>query len=194
MPASGTRRHGLFLAASGGGAYVPRVGVPLFHVVLVEPEIPNNTGNIGRSCVATGCALHLIRPLGFDTSAKACRRAGLDYWARLAPTEHESWWAYLSATGAVERWFFTTKTTRTLTGAAAPSISRGAHLVFGKETAGLAPALLAEHAERLVTLPMRTDERSLNLATAVCAVIYLGIDALQRRGETGVNAAGRLTE
>ena len=66
------------------------VVAPLFHVILHEPEIPNNTGNIGRTCIAAGCALHLVRPLGFDTSEKACRRAGLDYWPRLKPREHDS--------------------------------------------------------------------------------------------------------
>ncbi|HZW05572.1 MAG TPA: TrmH family RNA methyltransferase, partial [Phycisphaerales bacterium] len=65
------------------------MATPLFHIALHQPQIPNNTGNIGRTCVATGCSLHLIRPLAFDTSEKACRRAGLDYWARLAPVEHE---------------------------------------------------------------------------------------------------------
>ena len=70
------------------------MGAPLFHVVLHEPEIPNNTGNIGRTCVAAGCALHLIEPLGFEVSEKACRRAGLDYWARLDVRRHTSWSEY----------------------------------------------------------------------------------------------------
>lgn len=73
---------------------------PLFHITLHQPEIPNNTGNIGRTCVAVGAALHLIRPLGFSTSEKACRRAGLDYWPRLNVREHDSWDAYLLATAS----------------------------------------------------------------------------------------------
>ena len=93
---------------------------PLFHVVLHEPEIPNNTGNIGRTCVATGCALHLIKPLGFDTSEKECRRAGLDYWPRLGVREHDSWDAFglaPSGTGTppldpARLWLFSTKATR----------------------------------------------------------------------------------
>jgi len=74
---------------------------PLFHVVLHEPEIPNNTGNIGRTCIAAGCALRLIRPLGFDTGVKALRRAGLDYWPRLQPEEHDGWDDYLDRGGVV---------------------------------------------------------------------------------------------
>lgn len=164
---------------------------PLFHVVLHEPEIPNNTGNIGRTCVATGCSLHLIKPLSFDTSEKACRRAGLDYWPRLMPTEHESFGEYVRATQPPEpqRWFFTTKATR------APhqvDLRIGDHLVFGKETAGLPDELLHRFADRLIALPMMPTERSLNLATAVCAVVYLGIDQLIRRGELALDPHGRL--
>jgi tRNA (cytidine/uridine-2'-O-)-methyltransferase len=162
---------------------------PLFHIALHEPQIPNNTGNIGRTCVATGCALHLIRPLGFDTSAKACRRAGLDYWPRLAPTEHDTWDAYLAAAQPPRLWLFTTKADRTPDQV---EFQPGDHLVFGKETRGLPAALLREHSDRLITLPMRAGERSLNLATAVCAVVYLGIDQFIRRGALALDSAARL--
>jgi tRNA (cytidine/uridine-2'-O-)-methyltransferase len=164
---------------------------PLLNVVLHEPEIPNNTGNIGRTCIAAGCSLHLIKPLGFDTSEKACRRAGLDYWPRLRPMEHEGWEAYLRASGAEpERmWLFTTKTARPVWRA---DIRPGDHLVFGKETRGLPEALLAEYSDRLVTLPMVPEERSLNLATAVCAAVYEGIRQMTGRGEVVVDATGRI--
>ena len=155
----------------------------LFHIVLHEPEIPNNTGNIGRTAVATGCSLHLIKPLAFDTSEKACRRAGLDYWPRLSPVEHDGFDAYLGATApaagdrAPIRWLFTTKATRTIHDV---QLAAGDHLIFGKETRGLPDALLERYPDSLVTLPMMPGERSLNLATAVCAAIYVGIDQLIR--------------
>jgi len=164
---------------------------PLFRVVLHQPEIPNNTGNIGRTCVAAGCELHLVHPLGFATSEKACRRAGLDYWPRLNPTEHAGWDEYLSAAApARERmWFFTTKTTRPVWEA---ELQRGDVLVFGKETAGLPDEIIGAYPERLLTLPMMPGERSLNLATAVCAAVFEGIRQLVGRGEVRVGADGRL--
>lgn len=163
---------------------------PLFHVVLHEPQIPNNTGNIGRTCVAVGCSLHLIRPLGFATDEKACRRAGLDYWPRLNVAEHASWEAYLSAARPASVWLFSTKARRTVFDA---PLRRGDHLVFGKETAGLPDALLEAHPDRLLTLPMVPSERSLNLATAVCAAVYEGVRQLVERGEgVRIDDGGRL--
>jgi len=159
--------------------------------VLHEPEIPNNTGNIGRTCVATGCMLHLIKPLGFDVSEKACRRAGLDYWARLAPTMHEDFDAYLQRERPARVWLFTTRTTRALTGATCP-IRPGDHLIFGKETRGLPDDLLERFPDSLVTLAMLPNERSLNLATAVCAAVYLGIDQGLRDGTVRLDSQGRL--
>ncbi len=171
--------------------HIPPTTFPLFHLTLLHPEIPNNTGNIGRTCVATGCALHLIHPIGFDTSVKACRRAGLDYWPRLAPTEHASWDAYLAHTQpSRERlWLFTTKSARPIWDA---TLSRGDHLVFGRETAGLPDELLHAYEDRLLTLPMIEGERSLNLATAACAVIYEGLRQLASRGELRLTPEGRL--
>ena len=147
---------------------------PKFHVALHEPEIPNNTGAIGRTCVATGCALHLIKPLAFDTDVKSLRRAGLDYWPRLAPTEHDGWDAYLESTGIRDNqlWFYTTKTDRPHWDA---TFQPGDHLVFGKETAGLPDSILERYPDRLITLPMVPTERSLNLANAVCAAVYEGL-------------------
>lgn len=149
--------------------------LPLFHVVLHEPEIPNNTGNIGRTCVATGCSLHLIRPLGFDTSAKACRRAGLDYWPRLNVQEHDSFDAFSSSRREARMWFFTTKATRTIYDV---KLDAGDYLVFGKETAGLPEEIVRASGDRAITLPMIRGERSLNVATAVCAAVYEGVRQL----------------
>ncbi len=163
---------------------------PLFHVVLCEPEIPNNTGNIGRTCVATGCALHLIHPLGFDTSEKACRRAGLDYWPRLAPREHASFSAFRQALTPSRLWLFTTKASRPVWDA---TFAPGDCLVFGKETTGLPPELLAAHPDRALTLPMMPAERSLNLATAVCAAVYEGLRQLRQKGLVSVDNLGRLS-
>lgn len=169
---------------------------PLFNVVLHEPEIPNNTGNIGRTCVATGCALHLIKPLGFDTSEKECRRAGLDYWPRLGVREHESWIAYLGDThdlgmplGTDRMWLFTTKATRHVFQA---DFQPGDHLVFGKETSGLPSAILEAHPYRTVRFPMILGERSLNLATAVCAAVYEGIRQLERKGFVWIDDGGAI--
>lgn len=159
--------------------------------MLHQPEIPNNTGNIGRTCIAAGCALHLIHPLGFSTSEKACRRAGLDYWPRLNPTEHATWDAYRAATRPASSWYFTTKTTRPVWDA---RLALGDHLVFGRETAGLPDEMLEANADRLLTLPMVPNERSLNLATAVCAAIYEAIRQMTTRGDVRVDDSGRLRE
>lgn len=178
-------------ANSPSPAAAPASPVPpgLFHVVLVEPEIPNNTGNIGRTCVATGCSLHLVRPLGFDTSEKACRRAGLDYWPRLHVREHDSWDQCVGSIAPRGVWLLTTKASRSVFDV---ELARGDALVFGKETAGLSPAMLSQYPDRLVSLPMVPQERSLNLATAACTVIYEGIRQLLQRGELSRDGLGRL--
>jgi tRNA (cytidine/uridine-2'-O-)-methyltransferase len=168
------------------------VSGPLFHVVLHEPEIPNNTGAIGRTCIGTGCALHLIRPFGFETSEKALRRAGLDYWPRLGVREHADWDSYLRASGARDEqlWIYTTKAARPHWDA---PTRRGDHLVFGKETRGLPDSFLARYPDRLVTLPMSREERSLNLANVACAAVYEGLRQLVARGEVTLDSQGRLT-
>jgi tRNA (cytidine/uridine-2'-O-)-methyltransferase len=164
--------------------------VALFNVVLVAPQIPNNTGNIGRTCVATGCSLHLIHPLAFDTSEKACRRAGLDYWPRLSVAEHPSWDQFLSAAAPQRKWLFTTKAAKPVFNA---QLLPGDWLVFGNETDGLPESTLTAHHDRLLTLPMVPGERSLNLATAVCAVVYEGVRQVLARGGAGLDGSGRLT-
>jgi tRNA (cytidine/uridine-2'-O-)-methyltransferase len=161
----------------------------LLHVVLHEPEIPNNTGNIGRTCVATSCALHLIHPLGFDVSEKACRRAGLDYWPRLRVREHATWDAYLADQAPARLWLFSTKAGRSVFEA---DLAPGDHLVFGKETAGLPERIAGAYPDRLLFLPMVEGERSLNLATAVCAVVYEGIRQMLSRGQISLGPDGRI--
>ena len=162
---------------------------PLLHVVLHEPEIPNNTGNIGRTCVALDCALHLIHPLGFDLDEKACRRAGLDYWPRLDVREHDSLERYLDTHHDARLWVLSTKGTRPVWEA---DFAPGDHLLFGKETRGLPPEVLDRFADRLVTLPMVPSERSLNLATAVCAVAYEGVRQLIGSRAASLDANGRI--
>src|SRR5215471_15732000 len=139
------------------------------HVVLHRPEIPNNTGNIGRTCVAVGAMMHLIHPLGFDTDEKACRRAGLDYWPRLNLREHADWEAYLQAERPARVWVFSTKGERPVFDA---DLRAGDHLVFGSETSGLPDPILDSYPGRALFLPMVVGERSLNLATVVCTVVY----------------------
>ena len=162
---------------------------PLFNVVLVRPQIPNNTGNIGRTCVATASSLHLIHPLAFDTSEKACRRAGLDYWPRLLVQEHPSWEQFLATARPAPLWLFSTKGSRPVYDA---PLSPGDWLVFGNETEGLPLDLLQAHPGRVLTLPMVPAERSLNLATAVCAVVYEGVRQALTRGELRLDDQGRL--
>ncbi len=150
---------------------------PPFHLVLVNPEIPNNTGNVGRTAAATGCRLHIVRPIGFDLSEKACRRAGLDYWHLVDVREHESWEAFLASERPARAWLYTTKSDRPHWRA---DLRRGDYLVFGRETKG-APDHVHAWAERTfgpehrVTLPMAPGARSLNLSTVVCAAVYEGL-------------------
>ena len=145
-----------------------RADAPL-HVVLVEPQIPPNTGNVARLCAATGCALHLVAPLGFSIDDRALKRAGLDYWHALDLTIHASLDEML-ATFAGRLWLVSTRGAQAYADVA---YARGDALVFGKETAGLPQALLDAHLERTVSIPMRFDAvRSLNLSTAVGIVTY----------------------
>ena len=153
----------------------------MFQVVLIEPEIPPNTGNIGRLCLATGAALHLVQPLGFSLDDRALRRAGLDYWAEVNVTLWKSFSALQAAQSTAARWFFlTTKTSRAYWDA---DFHQGDFLVFGRETKGLPEPLLAAHAERCLTIPMRPQTRSLNLATAVGIVLFEAVRQVKLRVE-----------
>ncbi len=155
---------------------------PAFHVVLLNPEIPNNTGNIGRTCAATGCRLHVIHPISFDMSEKARRRAGLDYWDLVDCREHDSWEVFLRTEQPARLWLYTTKSDLPHWDA---DLQEGDYLLFGRETAGVDPEIhdWVRHEqgdERRITLPMvqRPGVRSLNLATAVCVAVYEGLRQL----------------
>ena len=151
-----------------------------FHVVLVEPEIPGNTGNISRLCAATGCKLHLVRPLGFSTDDKHLKRAGLDYWHLLDIYYHDSF-AELQALYPAGRFFcHTTKATRFHSDA---HFQDGDFLVFGKETAGLPQSILKQFPEQCIRLPMIEGARSLNLSNAVAVAVY---EALRQTGYGGM--------
>ncbi len=141
-----------------------------FHIILNNPEIPQNTGSIGRLCVSTNSQLHLVHPLGFDTSAPYLRRAGLDYWQHLNPTHYRDWEDFLARNPAGRLWLFTTKGDRRHTDVAWRD---GDGLVFGRETAGLPAPILEANPDRLVKIPMPGDfHRSLNLAQAAAVGLY----------------------
>ena len=141
----------------------------MFNIVLVEPEIPPNTGNIGRLCLATRSILHLVGPLGFSTDDRTLKRAGLDYWAEVNVRSWNSFGQLQAAQDAVARYFFlTTKSSRPYH---AVQFQRDDFLVFGRETKGLPEALLWANADWLLTIPI-CGARSLNLATAVAIVLF----------------------
>ena len=146
---------------------------PLFHVVLYQPEIPPNTGNIGRTCVAIGAKLWLVKPLGFQIDEKQLRRAGLDYWAHLDWEAVENWselTAKLAEPLSRRRLWLFTKTARRLYTSIA--YAKGDILLFGSESAGLPPELLAQYADQTLRLPMRKEVRSLNLSATAAAAMY----------------------
>jgi tRNA (cytidine/uridine-2'-O-)-methyltransferase len=150
-------------------------GAPL-HIVLVEPEIPPNTGNVARLCAATGCALHLVEPLGFSIADRELKRAGLDYWDALGVVLHPSLEAFLALYAPQRCWFLSTRAVRSYREA---PYRRGDALVFGKETAGLPDAVLRAHPERALRIPMRPGAvRSINLSTAVGVVVYEALAGL----------------
>ncbi len=156
------------------------MGEPPFHVVLLNPLIPNNTGNIGRTAMATDCRLHVIHPLGFDMSEKARRRAGLDYWHMVDCREHDSWESFLAAEQPSRLWLFTTRSDRPHWTA---SFAEGDYLLFGAETKGVPDDVhdwveRTQGAEHRITLPMANRARSLNLSTVVCAAVYEGLRQL----------------
>ena len=147
------------------------------NVVLIEPEIPQNTGSVGRLCLATGTRLHLVKPYGFEITHSRLRRAGLDYWQYLDVVEHESTEAFFeSLPKNSEKVFFSKKANRSLF---QRTYSRGCYLIFGKETKGLPEDLLDRHADDCVKIPMYDDRvRSLNLANSVSVGVYEAIRQL----------------
>lgn len=141
----------------------------MINVVLVEPEIPMNTGNIARTCAATGSILHLIKPLGFDISENAVKRAGLDYWHLVDLHVYNGLGDFFARHPQPDLWLTTTKAVKCYSEA---QYRDGCWLFFGKETAGLPDDLLASYPDRCVRLPMLEQARSLNLANTVAAVTY----------------------
>lgn len=160
-----------------------------FNIVLVEPEIPQNAGNIARTAAVTGCVLHLVRPLGFEVSDKYLKRAGLDYWRftdiRYYDSINEVMDKYYNGNNF---WFFSTKAAKIHSEA---TYKDGDFLVFGKETKGLPEDLLKAHYDECVRLPMREETRSLNLSNSVCVGVY---EALRQTGYAGLKTEGKIPE
>jgi len=144
---------------------------PILHVVLYQPEIPANTGAIGRTCVAVGAKLWLVRPLGFRLNDRQMRRAGLDYWEHLAWEAVEDWEALVRRLpdAAHKPWLLTKSAQTAYTEA---QFERADILIFGSETRGLPPSLLGAHSNRLLSIPMRPEARSLNLSVSAGIVVY----------------------
>lgn len=159
----------------------------MLNVVLVEPEIPQNTGNVARTCAATGTRLHLVKPLGFELSDKHLKRAGLDYWSLLDIRIYENLEEFFRENAGGRFYFASTKSKHRYTDVC---YRDGDYLVFGKETRGLEESLLHENYENCVRIPMREGARSLNLSNSVAIVLF---EALRQRDFAGLAEAGRLT-
>ena len=158
-----------------------RPAAPLLHVVLVEPEIHTNTGNIGRLCVAAGAALHLVEPLGFEITDARLKRAGLDYWRHLVWHRYPDLEAFRARHPdlAARTWYTSGRGRRSYTEA---EYLPGDVLVFGKESVGLPRRLLEAHAERTIRIPIHPVARSLNLAHAAGIVVFEALRQLRARG------------
>lgn len=177
------------------------------HIVLHEPEIPGNTGNIGRSCAATNTSLHLIEPLGFEITEKELRRAGLDYWAQLDVHRYQDYEDFMlenfggssfqedkptgeEINGVITRsprlWYATTKAKRLYCEA---DFGPDDYIMFGKESAGIPEEILVDHEDTCIRIPMGFNIRSLNLSNAVAIVLY---EALRQTGFTGLEREGEL--
>ena len=164
------------------------------NIVLHEPEIPFNTGAIGRTCVATATALHLIKPYGFELTDKYLKRAGMDYWSKLSLTEYESYDAFLTCRNEVcfaegkkpRLWFATTKAEQTY---ADVCFGPDDYIMFGKESAGIPEEILAAHKDACIRIPMWGDIRSLNLSNAVAVILY---EALRQQDFSALEKKGAL--
>ena len=162
----------------------------MLNIVLVEPEIPQNCGNIARTCAATGSRLHLIRPLGFDISEKAVKRAGLDYWHLVEVLVYDNLEDFFARNRVQQMWCLSTKAPRCYTEAA---FQDGCYLFFGKETKGLPEELLFKHPNECVRIPMINDSaaRSLNLSNSVAIAVY---EVLRQWDYPNLLCAGKLTK
>ena len=158
----------------------------MLNIVLLEPEIPANTGNIGRTCVAAGTRLHLIEPLGFRLDEKNLRRAGMDYWKELDVSIYDDYHDFLDKNSGGKIYMATTKAERAYTEV---SYEPDAYIMFGKESAGIPEEILVEHEPECIRIPMVGDTRSLNLGNSVAIVLY---EALRQNGFPGMNRAGKL--
>ena len=158
----------------------------MIQIVLLEPEIPQNTGNISRTCAVTGTTLHLIKPYGFELSERTVRRAGLDYWPRLSLREYETPEDFFARNSVDRMWCLSTKAPRSYTEA---EYTDECYLFFGKETKGLPEDFLAAHYDRCVRIPMRADARSLNLSNAVAITVY---EALRQLSFPGLQDFGKM--
>ena len=162
----------------------------MMNIVLLEPEMPSNTGNIGRTCVATNTRLHLIEPLGFKLNEKALKRAGLDYWDKLDVHVYSDYQDFLEKNPDAlgKMYFATTKAHKVYSEV---DYEPDCYLMFGKESAGIPEEILVEHKEDCVRIPMVGDIRSLNLGNSVAIVLY---EALRQNGFAGMNLEGHLHE
>lgn len=156
------------------------------NIILHQPEIPGNTGNIGRTCVATGTPLHLIEPLGFRLDEKSIKRAGMDYWKELDVHRYVNFEEFRKRNPGARIWMATTKAKRTY---AEVSYDAEDYIMFGKESAGIPEEILVEHEESCIRIPMLPSIRSLNLSNAVAVVLY---EALRQNGFRNLEKAGEL--
>ncbi len=156
------------------------------NIVLYEPEIPANTGNIGRTCAATGTRLHLIEPLGFRLDEKSIRRAGMDYWKDLDVTTYVSWQAFCEKNPGAKLYYATTKGRKVYSDAV---FEPDCYLVFGRESAGLPEELLKENPDTCIRIPMLGETRSLNLSNCAAVVLY---EALRQNGFEHMKLEGEL--
>ena len=156
------------------------------HIILHQPEIPANTGNIGRTCVATGTSLHLIEPLGFHLDEKSIRRAGMDYWQYLDVTRYTNFDEFRQLHPGAVIWMATTKAKHTYT-----EVEFGPedYIMFGKESAGIPEEILLEYEKTCIRIPMLPEIRSLNLSNSVAIVLY---EALRQQQFAGMQTAGEL--
>lgn len=158
----------------------------MLNIVLLEPEMPANTGNIGRTCVAAGMRLHLIEPMGFRINDKTVKRAGLDYWPRLDVTIYDDWNDFLAKNLGAKIYMATTKSKQKYTDVA---YEEDAYIMFGKESAGIPEEILLDYKDTCVRIPMMPEERSLNLSNSVAIVAY---EALRQQGFAELETEGQL--
>lgn len=156
------------------------------NVILLEPEIPQNTGNIGRTCCATGTKLHLIEPMGFRINEKNLKRAGMDYWDDLDVTIYDSFKDFMDQHPGIKIWMATTKAPHRYIDV---EFGPDDYIMFGKESAGIPEEILVNHKEDCIRIPMVGDIRSLNLGNSVAIVLY---EALRQNGFEGMNLEGHL--